>query len=101
MKLLKRNSGQFIPISAMITFSMVIFMVAMLNVYKISRAKLKVQNLADAAALNLASQKAQAFNIVANRNEWLNQMTKDVPSPSDPNAPRNVQDCSRFTEKSG
>jgi hypothetical protein len=96
MRILKRNNGQFTPMAAMIAFSMVMFMIAMVNVYKVSRAKLRVQNLADAAALNLASQVAQAFNIVADRNEWLNHMLAGVPSPSDDNAPPQIRDCSVF-----
>ena len=47
------RSGQFMPISAMVMFSTVVFMVAVVNVYKVSQAKLKVQNLADAAALTI------------------------------------------------
>jgi hypothetical protein len=82
--------GQFVPITAMIAFGVVVFMVATVNVYKISRAKLKVQNLADAAALNLASQKAQSFNIIANRNKWLNTMVKDMP------VPESAGDCAAY-----
>jgi hypothetical protein len=96
MRVLKRNNGQFIPISAMVMFAMAVFMVAIVSVYKVSRAKLKVQNLADAAALNLATQEAQAYNVITDRNEWMNHMTAGVPSPSDPNAPANVKDCSIF-----
>lgn len=96
MNYLERKEGQFIPISAMVMFTIVVFMVTAVNVYKISRTKLKLQNLADAAALNLAAQHAQAYNIVADRNEWLNRMTAGIPSPSDPNAPANVRDCSVF-----
>jgi hypothetical protein len=75
--------GQFIPITAMIMFTAVVIMVAVVNVYQVSRAKLKVQNLADAAALNIASQEAQEFNTITDRNEWLNHMVAGVPSPSD------------------
>src|SRR6267142_615245 len=96
MNALKRNNGQFVPMSAMIMFTMVMFMIAVVNIYKVSRAKLKVQNLADAAALHLASQEARAFNIVTDRNEWLNHMLEGVPSPSDPNAPAGVKNCDAF-----
>jgi hypothetical protein len=90
MNPLKRNSGQFIPIATMVLFTMVVFMVAMVNIYKVSRAKLKAQNLADAAALNLAAQQAQAYNIVADRNEWMNHMVAGGETPtSGPNAPDN------------
>src|SRR4051812_26793243 len=96
MNCLSNPRGQFVPISAMVMFTAVIFMLAMVNVYKISRAKLKVQNLADAAALNLASQQAQAYNVVVDRNEWMNHMINGAPSPSDPQAPANFRDCSIF-----
>src|SRR5258708_15018012 len=99
MRTLKRNSGQFVPISAMIMFTMVIFMIAMVNVFKVSRAKLKVQNMADAVALNLASQEAQAFNVVADRNEWMNHMLAGADSPSDPRARGDLQDCTAFNER--
>jgi hypothetical protein len=98
MRFIRRNNGQFIPMSAMIMFSMTVFMIAMVVVYQISRAKLKVQNLADAAALNLASQEAQAYNIVTDRNEWMNHMIAGAPSPSDPNAPGYIKDCSAFND---
>ncbi|OGR89959.1 MAG: hypothetical protein A2992_01135 [Elusimicrobia bacterium RIFCSPLOWO2_01_FULL_59_12] len=96
MNALKRNSGQFVPFAAMAMFTMVIFLIAVVNVYTVSRAKLKVQNLADAAALNLASQQAQAYNLVADKNEWLNHMMKDVPSPNDSGASAEYKDCSAF-----
>jgi hypothetical protein len=92
----KRIRGQFIPISAIAMFTMAVFLVAVANVYKIARIKLKVQNLADAVALNLASQSAQAYNTLADRNEWMNRMTAGMPSPSDPSAPGGVKDCSIF-----
>jgi len=66
--------GQFIPISAMVMFTTVVFLVAVLNVYKVSRAKLQIQNLADAAALNVASQMASSLNKVADLNQWMNNM---------------------------
>ncbi len=108
MQVLRKNTGQFVPITAMVTFTMVIFLVATVNVYKVTRAKLKIQNIADAAALNLASQQAQALNLVTDRNEWLNNMTQGIPSPSDPEADQKlaasvgsleygkVSDCSFF-----
>src|SRR4051812_15218864 len=96
MPTLRSTRGQFVPISAMVMFTSVIFMIAMVNVYKVSRAKLKVQNLADAAALNLAAQQAQAYNVVSDRNEWMNHMIGGAPSPSDPQAPANFRDCSVF-----
>jgi hypothetical protein len=92
----RSERGQYMPISAMIMFTLVVMMVAMVNVYKVSRAKLKIQNIADAAALNLATQQAQAFNVVADRNEWLNHMVEGIPSPSESNA-AGFADCSAFT----
>ncbi len=73
-KALRDTRGQFIPISAMVMFTIVVFMVAVVNVYKVSRAKLQAQNLADAAALHIAAQQAQVINHVIDRNEWLNHM---------------------------
>ena len=94
--LISNRRGQFIPISAMVMFTIMVFLFAVVNVYHVARTKLKVQNLADAAALNLASQEAQSYNVVTDRNEWMNHMTAGIASPSDPNAPANVKDCSVF-----
>ena len=55
MNAIRSRRGQFIPITAMIAFTTVVFLVAVMNVYKVAQAKLKVQNLADAVALNIAS----------------------------------------------
>jgi len=74
--------GQFVPITAMVMFTLVVFMVAVLNVYKVTSAKLKAQNLADAVALNLASQEAQAYNTVSDRNEWMNYMEAGIAMPT-------------------
>lgn len=71
---LKSRRGQFIPISAMVMLTIVVFMSAVANIYQVSRAKLQVQNLADAIALNLAAQEAQHLNTIADRNEWLNHL---------------------------
>jgi hypothetical protein len=84
--------GQFIPITAMVMFTTVIFMVAVLNIYKVTRAKLKVQNLADAAALNIASQIASSMNKTADMNEWMNHML-DQGGPSGPTKPGDLPDC--------
>jgi hypothetical protein len=78
MKRLKEEAGQFLPIAAMVMLTAVVFMVAVVDVYRVSRAKLKVQNLADAVALNIATQEARALNTVADRNEWLNHMVDDA-----------------------
>lgn len=79
----RSNHGQFTPISAMVMFSTVVFLVGVLNVYKVSRAKLQTQNLADAAALNIASQQASALNKIADLNEWLNHI-EDLGVPHNP-----------------
>jgi hypothetical protein len=69
--------GQFVPMTTMILFTVVLFLAAVLQIYKVSMAKLKVQNLADAVAMNLASQMAQAINVVTDRNEQLNHLYDD------------------------
>ncbi len=76
------RSGQFIPISAMVMFTTVVFMVAVSNIYKVTRAKLKVQNLADAVALNISSQMASSMNKAADLNEWMNHFID--PGPNGP-----------------
>jgi len=68
------SRGQFIPIAAMVMFTTVVFLMAVIDIYQISRAKLKAQNLADAAALNVATQMAGSINKVADLNEWMNHM---------------------------
>jgi hypothetical protein len=94
MASIKQEHGQFIPISAMVMFTIVVFMIGLVNVYIVTRAKLKAQNLADAIATNLATQQAQAYNMVADKNEWLNRMVAGLPSASD-----NGGDCSLFTAR--
>jgi len=74
MHSLASKKGQFIPIASMVMLSTLVFMVGLVNVYRISRAKLKAQNLADAVALYIASQMSQSMNNVADRNEWLNHL---------------------------
>src|SRR5438105_1869864 len=75
--------GQFIPISALVMFTIVTMMVAVVNVYRVARAKLKVQNLADAAALNIASQIVHSLNTVTDRNEYLNHTNETKASNPD------------------
>jgi len=86
---LRGERGQFVPISLMIMFTIVVVLLAVVNIYTISRAKLKVQNLADAAALNLASQEASAINAITDRNEWMNHLYANSPaiSPGQPCPP--------------
>jgi hypothetical protein len=78
--------GQFIPMAAMVMLSITVFMVGVVNVYKISRAKLKAQNMADAVALYIGSQMTQAMNHVADRNEWLNIMYGNAANPNSTSA---------------
>src|SRR5438876_12335716 len=66
--------GQFVPLASMILFTSVLLMVAGMNVYRITKAKLQVQKMADAAALAVASMEAKAVNTVVDRNEWMNHM---------------------------
>jgi len=79
----EHQRGQFIPMAAMVMLSVTVFMVGIVNVYRISRAKLKAQNLADAVALYIASQMTQSMNHVADRNEWMNIL---YANPNDPNS---------------
>jgi len=93
MKLaLHDRSGQFIPITAMVAFTTVIFLIAVVNVYKVAQAKLKVQNLADAVALNIASQMASSMNKVSDLNEWMNHMVDMGPNAT-PSTPGTIPDC--------
>jgi len=86
------RSGQFMPITAMVAFTTVIFLVAVVNVYKVAQAKLKVQNLADAVALNIASQMASSMNKVTDLNEWMNHMVDPGPNAA-PSQAGTVPDC--------
>jgi hypothetical protein len=92
MKALRSSAGQFIPITAMVTFTTVIFLIAVVNVYKVAQAKIKVQNLADAVALNVASQMASSMNKVADLNEWMNHMVDPGPNGT-PSKPGTIPDC--------
>jgi hypothetical protein len=89
------RAGQFIPITAMVAFTTVVFLVGVVNVYKVAQAKLKVQNLADAVALNIASQMASSMNKVTDMNEWMNHMVSGSTS-----APGEVPNCTT-TDRSG
>jgi hypothetical protein len=91
---LKNNRrGQFIPMATLVMLSVLIFMIGMVNVYRISRAKLKAQNLSDAVSLYLASQMAQSVNMVTDENEWLNHLYVDT---SDPRTAQTAHDpCNR------
>jgi hypothetical protein len=98
VKTLRSDNGQFIPISAMAMFVMVVFLVALVNIYKVSKEKLKLQNLAEAVALNMAGQQAQAYNTIADRNEWLNHMLPGIDSPSDTTNAA-IETCQAFSAR--
>ena len=89
------RSGQFIPISAMVMFTAVMFLVAVANIYKVTRAKLKVQNLADAVALNVASQMASSMNKVTDLNEFMNHMVAPGGQRASGSLPGEVPDLLR------
>jgi hypothetical protein len=92
MGLLRNRSGQYIPITAMVAFTTVVFLVAVVNIFQVAQAKLKVQNLADAVALNIASQMASSMNKVADLNEWMNHPVDMGPNAT-PSKPGSVPDC--------
>jgi hypothetical protein len=71
---LRSQSGQYVPMTSMILFTAVLLMIAGVNIYRIAKAKLVAQNLADATALAVASLEAKAINTVVDRNEWMNNM---------------------------
>ena len=50
-----RQSGQMIPIFAMVIFSGMMLLIAAVNVYRVTKAKLAAQNIADAVALTVAA----------------------------------------------
>lgn len=94
---LRAESGQFIPISTMVMLSTIVFLVAIVNVYKIAQAKLKVQNLADATALNVASSMvASSLNVQADRNKWLNHLYAGMPDPNDLPTQNGQDPCADF-----
>ena len=76
----------------MVTFTTTVFLVAVLNIYKVSKAKLQVQNLADAAALNIADQIASSMNKEADLNESMNHFLADAPNVQ-PSQPGDIPNC--------
>jgi hypothetical protein len=58
----------------MVLFTAVFFLVAVINLYQVARAKLQVQNIADEVALAVAALQAKSINVVMDRDEWLNHM---------------------------
>jgi hypothetical protein len=89
------RSGQFIPITAMVLFSGVMLMVAGANIYIVTKAKLQVQNMADAAALAIAALEAKEINVVVDRDEWLNHMYPAGTKPNSNQLPR-ISDASKW-----
>ncbi len=73
-KRLNNRSGQFVPMAMMLMFVGVVLLFAVLNIYRVTRAKLEAQNLADAVASAVASMEASSINFTVDRNEWLNTM---------------------------
>jgi len=69
--------GQFIPMTYMLLFTSVFFLVAVINMYMVAQAKLQAQNIADAVALAVAALEAKSINVVMDRDEWMNHMYPD------------------------
>lgn len=66
--------GQFLPISMMVMTTAVLFLGVAINVFRVAKAKLQAQNLADAAALAVAAMQSKSVNVVVDRNEWMNHI---------------------------
>jgi len=79
-------------------FTTVVFLIAVVDIYEVSRAKLQVQNLADAAALNIATQMVGSINKVADLNEWMNHMV-DLGPNARQSLPGQAPDCSHLNPK--
>jgi hypothetical protein len=90
------RQGQYMPITALVMFTTVVFLVAVTNIYKVTRAKLKVQNLADAVALNIASQMASSMNKTSDMNEWMNHFIDPGPN-AQPSTPGQAPNCAGIT----
>lgn len=71
---LRHRRGQFLPLVMLVIATTVLFLVAMANVFRVSKTKLELQNLADATALAVASLQAKSINVVVDRNEWMNNL---------------------------
>jgi hypothetical protein len=81
------RSGQFMPISLMLIFTVVTLLWAVFDVYLVSKAKLKAQNIADAVALAIASLEARSINVVCDRNQWMNNLYPAGTKPTDQTLP--------------
>jgi hypothetical protein len=99
---LDSRQGQFIPITALVVFTSITFLVGAVNVYRVARAKLQAQNIADAAALAIAAMEAKEINVVIDRNEWMNHMYPDADrNKNNPNQLPNISDASKWGGGSG
>jgi len=74
--------GQFMPLLMIVALAVVIFLVGIVNVFKVAKAKLRAQNLADAVSLYVAGRMTQSMNMITDRNEALNHI---YDNPGDPN----------------
>ena len=72
--LLRSREGQFIPLVSMLILTSIVLLFTVTNIYRVSRAKLQTQNLADATALAIAAMQAKSINTIIDRNEWLNNL---------------------------
>src|SRR5438105_4616345 len=91
-RLLRSRHGQFSPLAMMVVFSGVMLLVAAVNVYRVTRAKLQAQNMADAVALAVTSLEAKEINVVIDRNEWLNHLYEDAIAKQDDANPKKACD---------
>jgi hypothetical protein len=60
--------------AAMVTATGIMLLTAVVNLSRVAKAKLEVQNLAEATAMAVASLPAKSINVVVDRNEWLNHL---------------------------
>jgi len=77
--------GQFLPISVMVMTTSLLFLGVVVNVFRVAKAKLEAQNLADAAALAVASMQSKSMNVIVDRNEWMNHIYAKGQNGQDPN----------------
>src|SRR5437879_4769063 len=100
LRLLRGRSGQYVPMTSIVLYTAVLLMIAGFNIYKIAKAKLQVQNMADATALAVASMEAKAVNTVVDRNEWLNHMYSKDCRPNSNSLPNISNPKKELNEKS-
>src|SRR2546425_1282948 len=85
------RSGQFLPLTAMVIFSGTVLLIAAVNVYRVAKAKLQAQNIADAVAMAVAGMQGRDVNVVVDRDEWLNHLYPDDKPGTDV-----TKNCARF-----